>query len=164
MHFRFILTLIIVQFSSVVAYFEYSDCLSDCKQRMWSCTIEETSSRHFSWECFERRAACEFRASSYVVSLMPGAKAIGGKSIWDDFQHRNGTTTQRPTTTSTTLRPRPRGRYTTLVVSILLTVLFGVVAVCVVCIKYYSRRREYQPINSRSTDVYQSTTEDINQA
>ena len=105
------LVLIIIFISyhqAAVAYFEYDDCNSPCRQSALCCLIEEISPTYFPCECLETEIICEIQAKASAVCLCPGKEAIGGQSIYPDWKKHHSTTTIKPTsTTASSSTPEP---------------------------------------------------------
>ena len=99
---------IFTMFWLTVAYFEYDDCSSICRQSALCCLIEEFSPTYFPCECLETEIICEMQAKPSAVCLCPGKEAIGGQSIYSDWKKHHSTTTIKPTsTTASSPEPEP---------------------------------------------------------
>ena len=89
------------------AFFTYEDCDESCRAQQISCVISEETKQFFVCHCLESETTCEILATPITVCLQPNRDPIGGQKIWDDYAHRNSTTTQAPPASSTAAPTTP---------------------------------------------------------
>ena len=85
--------------SSVMTYFQYSDCDQFCRSENWSCTISMTNAQYFPCDCIEFESGCVNLATRVKVCIRQNGPPVGGEDIWGPFSKlhpRPNTTTPRP--------------------------------------------------------------------
>jgi hypothetical protein len=93
--------------------------------------------------------ACEMLATPKVVCLRPNKAPLGGEAIWDDFSHRNdSSTTIAPPTThrpSTTVKPDPHApkRITWWIAVVILCLCTILLVMVSLVIRRFMQRRSY---------------------
>lgn len=141
-------------FAHCQAFFDYTCCDESCKEKLLSCIISEQTRKFFVCHCLE-----------------PNKKPLGGEAIWNDYSHRNDstTTTIAPPTTSwpsTTMKPDPHvPKRITLWINLgVLSLGTTLTIITSVVVKKYLRRRTYEPLSRSLDSPYSETVEEIDRS